>query len=105
MVDHPQTCLEKLFESAGSDAVKKGERLYMEQLRKSVKADLMEECSHLPLGAQERSAYSDSRYKRHLIELREAIVADETAKNTRAAREMIIEAWRTSQASKRILKV
>lgn len=90
-----------LRDNARKAAQAKAERIYMEEYRKTVKAEIMREAMSESLGGQESRAYSDSRYVQHLKGMREAIEADEYFRWMMIAAQAKIEAWRTQQANMR----
>jgi hypothetical protein len=55
----------------------------------------MKEHGDLPLGAQEREAYADPRYKAHLDAIREAVEEDEYHRWMMSAAEAKLSAWQT----------
>lgn len=93
---------EYLIANARKAAKARAERAYVEEYRKTIKAQIMREHNNLPLGAQEREAYADTRYAQHLLAIQEAVEADEYQRWMMAAAEAKIEAWRTQQANARI---
>lgn len=92
-----------LASNARNAAKARAERAYVEEYRKTVKAQLMREHSNEPLGAQEREAYADPRYIQHLQAIKEAVEADEYNRWMMSAAEAKIEAWRSQQANQRAL--
>jgi hypothetical protein len=94
-----------LRESVSQAAKYKSERIYLEEFRKSLKSQIMCEYQDFSLGAQERNAYADSRYIKHLEALKEAIFLDEKQRFARVAAEALIEAWRSQQANLRAIKI
>lgn len=92
-----------LATNARKAAKARAERAYVEEYRKTVKAQLMKEHANEPLGAQERDAYADPRYIQHLEAIKEAVEADEYNRWMMAAAEAKIEAWRSQQANQRAL--
>lgn len=96
-----QKALDQLRFKAGDAAKAKANRIYLEEFRKSLKADLMKHHLTESIGAQEREAYSHPDYKEHLKAMREAIEKDETHRWKMVAAQAIIEAWRTEQANRR----
>lgn len=93
--------VEYLRANARAAAQAKANRIYVEEFRKVVKAQIMREQSNLPLGAQEAIAYADQRYSQHLQAMQAAIEKDEYNKWMMVAAEAKIEAWRTQQANQR----
>lgn len=90
-----------LRENARSAAQAKATRIYMEEYRKVVKAQIMRENGNVALGAQEAIAYADPRYIQHLKALQESVEKDEYNRWMMTAAEAKIEAWRTQQANAR----
>ena len=89
-----------LRENARSAAQAKANRIYVEEYRKVVKAQIMREHEGA-LGVQEREAYADPRYRQHLEAVKEAVEKDEYNRWMMTAAEAKIEAWRTQQANSR----
>lgn len=90
-----------LRDHARKAAQAKAERIYMEEFRKTVKAQIMRETTGESIGAQEARAYADSRYTQHLKAMRDAIETDEYNRWMMIAAQAKIEAWRTQQANAR----
>lgn len=97
--------LDYLRDNADAAAKARAERIYVEEYRKTVKAQIMKEKADMPLGAQERDAYADDRYVAHLDAIREAVEADERHRFLRSAAEAKIEAWRTQSSNYRSMKI
>lgn len=97
--------LDYLRDNAETDAGKRASRIYVEEYRKSLKAQIMKEHADLPVSAQEREAYSDPRYVEHLRAIEQAVFEDEKARFLRNAADAKIEAWRTENANIRSMKV
>ncbi len=93
--------LDYLRDSAPKAAKARAERIYVEEYRKTMKAQLMKEHAGEALGAQEREAYADPRYLEHLQAIREAVREDEHLRFMRVAAEAKIEAWRSMCANNR----
>jgi chromosome segregation ATPase len=96
-----ERALDHLRDSATKAARARAERAYIEEFRKTMKAQIMKEHATLPLGAQEREAYDDARYRQHLEALKEAVYADEYHRFMREAANAKIEAWRTQCSNER----
>ena len=96
-----QKALDHLRFKAGDAAKAKATRIYCEEFRKSLKADIMKRHLDLPVNAQEREAYSHPDYKKHLEAMRVAIEEYELHRWKMIAAQAIIEAWRTEQANRR----
>ena len=101
----PESDIEKaidwLRDTAEACAKKRAERLYLEDFSRSLKAQIMSEHLAEPLGAQERHAFSDIRYRNHIEALKLAIYEDEKGRFLRDAAEAKIRAWQTQQATER----
>lgn len=96
-----EAAVEWLRSNARAAGQAKAERVYCEEYRKTVKAQLMAEKSGEPIGAQERHAYAHPSYAAHLQAIREAVQKDESMRWLMVAAEAKIEAWRTQQANQR----
>lgn len=99
--DDIDKAVEYLRQNARPAAQAKANRIYMEEYRKVVKAQIMREQGSIALGAQEAAAYSDARYEQHLKAMETAIEKDEYNRWMMTAAEAKIEAWRTQQANAR----
>jgi DNA-binding transcriptional regulator YbjK len=93
-----------LAENAKRCGELRAQRVYMEEMRKSLKAVLMNDTTG-SVGAREQFAYSHQRYQDHLEGLKNAVQADEENKALRSAAELKIEVWRTENANMRSLKI
>lgn len=80
---------------ASAAATARAERLYVEEYRKTLKAELMKEHAAESIGAQEREAYSDPRYKEHLIAIRDAVRRDEYERYMIEAAKIKVSAWQS----------
>jgi hypothetical protein len=90
-----------LRDNAPKAAQARAERVYMEEYRKTIKAQLMAEVNDKPLGAQEVYAYAHDAYKSHLEALRVAVKNDAEFAFRREAAQAKIEAWRTQSSNLR----
>jgi len=90
-------------DTADEAAQARADREYMDEYRKSLRAQIMAEHSELPLTAQEREANSDPRYLAHLEAFREAVYRDERMRWLRVAAETKISVWQSQQRSMRTL--
>ena len=100
-----EKAIDYLRDSAPQAAQSRANRLYLDEFRKSLKALIMKEHQHLPVGAQEREAYADERYQKHLQAMQSAIELDEKNRFMRVAAEAKIEAWRSFSANHRAIKI
>jgi 16S rRNA G966 N2-methylase RsmD len=84
-----------LRDHAGDYAVAEAQLVYMTELRKTVKAQLMKDFElqgHKTTAAQEREAYADPKYVQHLLALQQAVEQREKAKWLMVAAQARIEA-------------
>ena len=84
-----------LRDHAGDFAVAEAQLVYMTELRKTVKAQLMKDFEihgHKTTAAQEREAYADPKYVQHLLALQQAVEQRERAKWLMVAAQARIEA-------------
>lgn len=99
--DEIDRALDFLRDNARDAAQARADRIYVEEFRKTIKAQIMKEHGTLSAVLQEREAYSDPRYGEHLEAIREAVKADEFHRFMRVAAEAKIEAWRTQSSNSR----
>lgn len=97
--------LDFLRDNADAAAKARAERVYVEEYRKTVKAQLMKEHDAKAAVIQERNAYADDRYVAHLDAIREAVFRDERMRFLLAAAQAKIEAWRTQSSNYRSMKI
>jgi hypothetical protein len=100
-----EKAIDYLRDNAEDAAKARAERIYMEEFRKSLKAMIMKENVEATVSAQEREAYADPRYMKHLEALRIAVMRDEKQRFMRVAAEAKIEAWRSFSANQRAIKI
>ena len=100
-----EKAIDYLRDNAIQAAQSRANRIYMEEFRKSLKALIMSEHKDLPVSAQEREAYCDQRYLKHLEAMKTAIAHDEQNRFMRVAAEAKIEAWRSFSANHRAVKI
>ena len=100
-----EKALDYLRDEATDIATKRAQRLYLEDFSRVIKATIMAEHLAEPVNAQERYAYSDTRYLNHLEALKIAVYEDEKARYLREAAAVKIEVYRTEQATLRSLKI
>lgn len=99
----PRAALDTLWEMAPKYAQAKADRVYCEEFRKSLKAQLMKSCGFEAVGAQEREAYADPKYIDHLKGLQAAVLQEETLRWRLVAAQAAIEVWRSTEASNRVM--
>lgn len=100
-----EAAVDWLRDTAQEAAQKRAERLYLDEYRKVLRAQLMKQHMDLPVSAQEREALADPKYSEHLQALKIAIDEDERMRFLRVAAEAKIEAWRSMNANYRAIKV
>ena len=99
--DEIDKALDYLRDNARDAAQAKANRVYVEEYRKVIKAQLMKEHASMSAVLQEREAYSDPRYVQHLEAIKQAVEIDEGHRFLRAAADAKIEAWRTQSSNTR----
>jgi hypothetical protein len=83
-----------LRDHAGDYAVSEGQLVLMQEMRKTVKAELMKAAEiegHKSAAIQEREAYAHERYKQHLLALQAATENRERARFMMVAAQARIE--------------
>ena len=100
-----EAAVDWLRDTANEASQKRAERLYLDEYRKVLRAQLMKQHMDLPVSAQEREALADPKYAEHLKALKIAIDEDERMRFLRVAAEAKIEAWRSMNANYRAIKV
>jgi hypothetical protein len=96
-----QACLDFLRDNATQAAKARATRVYVEEYRKTIKAQQMAAAGSLPVTAQEREAYMSEPYVAHLEAIREAVYEDERQRWLMIGAQAKIDAWRTQQANHR----
>lgn len=99
--DDVQKALDYLRTNAPKAAQARANKVYMEEFRKTVKAQQMSLFNKLPANAQEREAYQSEAYIAHLEALKEAVYQDELNRWGMVAATSTIESWRTQNANRR----
>lgn len=105
MID-PELSAESIRAKAADYGKAKGDRVYLEEFRRSKKAMLMKDCLALGIeaaNAQEREALADPEYHSLLKGLASAVEKEETLKWELEAARLEIEIWRTKQATERMV--
>ena len=92
-----------MWENAPKLAAAKANRVYMEEFRKTLKAQLMKDCGESSVGAQEREAYASDIYVGHLKGLQAAVEAEETLRWQMVTDQAAVEVWRSQEASNRTM--
>lgn len=99
--DEIDKALDYLRDNARDAAQARADRIYVEEYRKVIKAQLMKEHGGMSAVLQEREAYADPRYVAHLDAIKDAVFADEGHRFLRAAADAKIGAWQTQSANGR----
>ena len=100
-----ERALDYLRDSATEAAQARANRLHLDDYSRVLKATIMAEHLAETIGAQERWAYSDIRYKNHLEGLKVSIFEDEKHRYLREAASAKIEIWRSEQANARAERI
>lgn len=102
----PEDAAAAIREKAPEYGKAKGQRVYLEEFRRSKKAMLMKDSLAMGVeaaNAQEREALADPEYVQLLKGLAIAIEDEETLKWELEAARLEIEIWRTRQATERLI--
>jgi hypothetical protein len=99
----PQSSIQMMLDTAPRLAKAKGERVYLEEYRKSLKAILMKASTQNTAAMQEREAYSDPQYIDHLKALKIAVEGEEALRWRMVAMQAAVEVWRSQEASNRAM--
>jgi hypothetical protein len=100
--DEAEKAADYLRDSARTAARAAANSEYLSEYRKVIKAQIMREHDNLPLGAQEREAYADSRYESHLKIARDAMEEAEYHKWMMKAADTKISTWQTQSRNARV---
>jgi len=99
--DEIDKALDYLRDNARDAAQARADRVYVEEYRKVIKAQIMKEHGDKSAVIQEREAYADPRYVAHLEAIKQAVLEDEGHRFLRAAADAKIGAWQTQSANGR----
>ena len=102
MSDNPHRAIEFLIETAPLYSKAKATRMYLEEFRKSRKAQLMSQAGTEVLGKQETYAYAHADYIEILEGIKQAVEKEEKYRWLMTAAQARIEVWRTEQYSARM---
>lgn len=106
MID-PQAAVDYMIAHSKAYAMAEANKVYMEEMRKTIKAEEMKAAERIGNGEyktaamQEREAYASPRYKEHLRALQEAVRQREELRWMLIAAQARIEVWRSQEASNR----
>jgi hypothetical protein len=101
-MNEPTKAIQYLIDTAPLYAKAKADRMYLEEFRKSRKAQLASQAGTEVLGKQETFAYAHPEYIQILEGIREAVEKEETYRWMMTAAQAKIEVWRTQQYSARL---
>lgn len=101
-MNEPTKAIQYIIDTAPLYAKAKADRMYLEEFRKSKKAQLMVNSRLEALGKQEAYAYAHSEYIEILEGIRHAVEIEEKYRWLMTAAQARIECWRTEQYSARI---
>jgi len=99
---NPHKAVHNLAKLASEYGKAKGNRVYLEQFRKSKKALLFNEAPDGTIPSKENYAYSHPDYLELLDGLERAVELEETYKFKLKSAELAIEIWRTESANNRM---
>lgn len=100
----PQKSVDFMIAKSKAYAMAEGNKTYMEELRKTIKAEQMIEAEVMGYKTavlQERTAYASLPYKQHLLALQQAVEVREELRWMLIAAQARIEVWRSQEASNR----
>jgi hypothetical protein len=101
-MNEPTKAIQYLIDTAPLYAKAKSDRMFLEEFRKSRKAQLASQAGTEVLGKQETFAYAHPEYIEILEGIREAVEKEERFRWLMTAAQARIEVWRTEQYSARI---
>jgi cytochrome c biogenesis protein ResB len=101
-MNEPTKAIQFLIDTAPLYAKAKADRMYLEEFRKSRKAQLASQAGTEVLGKQETFAYAHADYIEILEGIREAVEKEERFRWLMTAAQARIEVWRTEQYSARM---
>jgi len=101
-MNEPTKAIQYLIDTAPLYAKAKSDRMYLEEFRKSRKAQLMSQAGTEVLGKQETFAYAHHDYIQILDGIRQAVEKEERFRWLMTAAQARIEVWRTEQYSARM---
>jgi len=101
-MNEPTKAIQYIIDTAPLYAKAKADRIYLEEFRKSRKAQLMANSRLEALGKQEAYAYAHEDYVGILEGIREAVEIEEKYRWMMTAAQARIEVWRTEQYSARM---
>ena len=103
----PQAAVDFMIAKSTEYAQAEANKVYMEELRKTIKAEEMKNAEAYGNGEyktaamQEREAYASPRYRQHLEALKQAVEERERLRWMLIAAQERIAVWRTQETSNR----
>ena len=101
-MNEPTKAIQFLIDTAPLYAKAKADRMYLEEFRKSRKAQLASQAGTEVLGKQETFAYAHADYIEILEGIKQAVEKEERFRWLMTAAQARIEVWRTEQYSARM---
>jgi cytochrome c biogenesis protein ResB len=101
-MNEPTKAIQFLIDTAPLYAKAKADRMFLEEFRKSRKAQLASQAGTEVLGKQETFAYAHADYIEILEGIRQAVEKEERFRWLMTAAQARIEVWRTEQYSARM---
>ena len=101
-MNEPTKAIQFLIDTAPLYAKAKADRIYLDEYRRSKRAQLMSQAGTEVLGKQETYAYAHADYVGILEGIREAVEIEEKYRWLMTAAQARIEVWRTEQYSARM---
>ena len=101
-MNEPTKAIQFLIDTAPLYAKAKADRMYLEEFRKSRKAQLASQAGTEVLGKQETYAYAHADYIEILEGIKQAVEKEERYRWLMTAAQARIEVWRTEQYSARM---
>ena len=101
-MNEPTKAIQFLIDTAPLYAMAKADRMFLEEFRKSRKAQLASQAGTEVLGKQETFAYAHADYIEILEGIRQAVEKEERFRWLMTAAQARIEVWRTEQYSARM---
>ena len=100
-MNEPTKAIQYLIDTAPLYAKAKADRIFLEEFRKSRKAQLQSQAGTEVLGKQETFAYAHADYVQILEGIKQAVEKEENYRWLLSAAQARIEVWRTQQYSMR----
>jgi hypothetical protein len=104
---NPNEAIDYMIENSKRYAQAKANRTYLEEYRKTMKAERCKDAlarGFEAVNAQEREAYADPDYKKHLLAIKAAIEEEEQLRWMLVAAQARIDVWRSMEASNRAIE-